>query len=99
MRNFSIETRRERKKNSRGKIPFPQNDDHKKQKWIDVKGILAVGFLNPTAPVESTSADNTHRNAMDRLVLGKRDFFVVILDRLNNNHDTDTFLLSLKRVP
>ena len=99
MRNISIETRRERKKNSRGKITFPQNDDHKKQKWIDVKRILAVGVLNPTAPVDGRSIDNTHRNAMDRLVLGKRECFVVILDRLNNNHDTDTFLLSLKRVP
>ena len=99
MRNFCIETGRGEKKNSKGKITFPQHDDHKKQKWIGVKGILAVGFLNPTAPVDGMSIDNTHRNVMDRLVSGKREIFVVICYRLNNNHDTDNFLLSLKRVP
>ena len=66
---------------------------------IDVKGILAVGFLNPTAPVDDTSIYNTQRNAMDRLVSGRYDFVVVILDRFYKNLDTDTFLLSLKRVP
>ena len=85
--------------NSRGKITFPQNDAHKKQKLIDVKGILDVGFLNPTASVDGTSIYNTHRNAMDRLVSGKHNFVVVILDRVYKNHDIDTLLLSLKRVP
>ena len=85
--------------NSRGKITFPLTDAHKKQKLINVKGILVVGFLNLTAPVDSMSIYNTYRNAMDRLVSGKHDFFVVILDLFYKNHDTDTFLLSLKRVP
>ena len=90
---------REVKKNySRGKITFPQNGAHKMQKLIDVRGILVVGFLNPTAPLDGKSIYNTHRNAMDRLVSGKHVFFVVTLDRFCKNHDTDTFLLLLKRV-
>ena len=99
MRSFCIEKRREKKKNSRRKFIFPQNEAHKKRKSIDVKEILAFGISNPTAPMDGTSIDNTHRNAMDRLVSGKRECFVVIRYRLNNNHDADTFLLLLKRVP
>ena len=57
-----------KKENSRGKINFPQNNAHKKQKWINEKEILAVGYLYPTAPVDGTSIYNAHRNAMDRLV-------------------------------
>ena len=66
MRNFCIETGREReKKNSVEKITFSTNGAHKKQKWIDVKGILAVRFLIPMRPVDGTSIDNTQRNARD----------------------------------
>ena len=85
--------------NSRGKITFPLNGAHKKQKLIDVRGISVVGFLNPSAPLDGTSIYNTHRNAMDRLVSGRHVFVVVTLDRFCKNHDTDTFLLLLKRVP
>ena len=67
--------------NSRGKLTFPLNGAHKKQKLIDVKGIFVVGFFNPTAPLDGTSIYNTHRNAMDRLVSGKDVFFVVTFDR------------------
>ena len=67
--------------------------------WIGVKGILAVGFLNPTASVDDTSIDNTRRNAIYRLLSGKRDFFYLIHYRLHNDHDTDTFLLSLNNQP
>ena len=77
--------------NSRGRTTFSLNGAHKKQKLIDVRGILVVGFLNPTAPLDGTSIYNTHRNAMDRLVSGKHEFFVVTHDRFCKNHDTDTF--------
>ena len=64
MRNFCIETGRE-KKISEGKTTVSTNGAHKKQKWIDVEGILAVEFLSPVVSVDGTSIDNSHRNAME----------------------------------